>query len=144
MPPVVQAQRYSHNFVEANYEAGTIDHDRELAAQRRQANLEAKMCKAPSDGGHFHCVIGTTAPIHELQAIRSAQGIGSPSQQAIAYCTVYYKCRRSDCTKQVDQMLGTGVISFPETNTLLGMSYLANHSNAFSPNNDPQHCGVRL
>lgn len=106
--------------MEANYEAGGIDHDRELAAQRRHANLDAKMRKTTSDA-NFHRAVGTSVPIQELQAVRTAQGIGSPSQRAMAYCTVYYDCRRSDSTKQVDQRLGTGVISFLEGNTMLGM-----------------------
>ena len=63
--------------------------------------------------------VGTATSVSELQAIRVAQGIGSSGAQA-TYYTVYYECRRSDSTKHVDQMLGTGVISFPDTQTMLG------------------------
>lgn len=111
------------NVVEANYEAGTIDYERELAAQRRHANLDAKMRKPLSEGSYR--AVGTVVPIHELQAVRTAHGIGHASQHGpVTYCTVYYECRRSDSAKHVDQMLGTGVISFPEINTMLGKSAL--------------------
>lgn len=100
------------------YETDTVDHDRELAAQRRHANLEAKMHKSPSAGVPH--APGAMVPIPELQAVRSAQGIGSTSQLA-AYIAIYYGCRRSDSSKQIDQMLGTGTISFPQDGTMLGM-----------------------
>ena len=59
--------------------------------------------------------------IDEMQAIRAAQGIGSPAHKVqVNHCTVYYECRRSDSAKHIDQMLGTGVMSFPEVNTMLG------------------------
>lgn len=103
--------------MEVMYEAGRIDNDREQAAQRRHANLDVKMHKTPSDASHR---AGTTVSITELQAVRTAQGIGSPSQQAVAYPSVQFQCRKSDNSKQIDQMLGTGVISFPETETMLG------------------------
>ncbi|KAI1785491.1 kinase-like domain-containing protein [Ganoderma leucocontextum] len=77
------------------------------------------MRKTPIDSPHR--AIGTTVPIQELQAVRTAQGISPTSQQPMVYCTVYYECRRSDSAKHVDQMLGTGVISFPEVNTMLAL-----------------------
>ena len=113
---------YSCTVAKANYEAGFVDHDRELAAQRRHVNLDAKMRKTPIDA--VHRPIGTMVPIQELQAVRTAQGIGYTSQQSIMFWTVYFECRRSDSPKNVDQMLGTGVISFPEGHTMLGMSCL--------------------
>ena len=79
-----------------------------------------KLNKTPtnSDG---RMPVGPTTPLPELQAVRMAQGIGSPSLRTqMAFCTVYYECRRSDSTKNIDQMLGTGVISFPENQTMLG------------------------
>ena len=115
---VIHAQGSLIQRLKVNYEKGTFDNDREVAAQRRHANLEAKMHRTPTNGGHR--AVGTAVPIHELQAVRSSQGIGSPSQLAALLCAVYYACRRSDSAKQIDQVLGTGVIPFPETSTMLG------------------------
>lgn len=99
------------------YEAGLTDQDREWATQRRHLNPVTKMNKNSQRDS-----VGTTTSVEELQAIRTAQGIGSPSQRSLAVlCTIYYECRRSDSAKHVDQMLGTGVISFPELYTMLGM-----------------------
>ena len=107
--------------MEVLYEDGDVDHDRELAAQRRHANLEVKMHKTPSAGAQH--APGTMVPIQELQAVRSAQGIGSTSQQAVVNSTVCFACRKSDSMKQIDQTLGTGVISIDENSTMLSMSY---------------------
>ena len=109
--------------MEVIYESGGIDHDREAAAQRRHVNLDAKMRKTPGNG--LQRAVGTTVPIEELQAVRTAQGIGSPSQQHTVYCSVYYECHLSNA-KHADQMLGLGVISVPELDTMLGMRCLEN------------------
>ena len=71
--------------------------------------------------------LGTAVSIEELQTIRASQGIGNTAHRTqVNHCTVYYECRRSDAPKHVDQMLGTGVIFFPETNTMLGTSSSTN------------------
>ncbi|KAI1791947.1 hypothetical protein LXA43DRAFT_1135462 [Ganoderma leucocontextum] len=75
----------------------------------------------PATSSDTHAPVGTATSVPELQAIRVAQGIGSSQRTQVAYCTVYYECRRSDSTKHVDQMLGTGVISFPENQTMLAL-----------------------
>lgn len=112
----------THAALKAIYEGGAVDHDRELAAQRRHANIDVKMHKTPSDGAHR--AHGTMVPIHELQAVRVAQGIGSPSQLAKVSFLIHYECRKSDFPKQIDQMLGTGLLSFDENSTMLGTSCL--------------------
>lgn len=97
--------------------------EREQSAQRRHATLEMKLHRDRFDNPAH---IGTMHPVDELQTIRAAQGFSSASQRTqVNHCTVYYECRRSDCPKHADQMLGTGVIFFPETNTMLGASYSA-------------------
>lgn len=103
------------NVTIENYEKGATDYEREASAQRRRTNLEAKLL--PRTG---HPDVGTAAPLHELQTIRAAQGLGPTSQRVpVTHCTVYYECRRSDSAKHVDQMLGTGVLIYPETGTML-------------------------
>ena len=107
--------------MEVLYEAGRLDHDREQTAQRRHANLEVKMHKTPSDP--VHRAVGTAVPITELQVMRAAQGIGSPSLQAAGDCLVCFDCRKSDNMRHIDPTLGTGVLLFPENQTMLGASY---------------------
>ena len=110
---------YADHTITANYEAGELDQDRDRGAQRRHVNLVAKMTKSSNNDGHN---VGIATSLQELQAIRTSQGIASPSYRLqAAFCTIYYECRQSDSTKHVDQMLGTGVISFPEGHTMLGM-----------------------
>ena len=106
--------------MEGLYESGKIDHDREQTAQRRYANLEVKMHKTPSDP--FHRAVGTAVPVAELQTMRTAQGIGSPSLQDEGECMVYVGCRRSDNIQLIDPTLGTSVLLFPERKTMLGAS----------------------
>ena len=110
------AERDSHaNAAIENYETGTADHDRETSAQRRRANLEAKLVNGAANPG-----VGTTVPLQELHAVRAAQGCGVPPQrEQVTYFTIYYECRRSDSSKHVDHMLGTGVLHVPEVNTML-------------------------
>ena len=109
----------------ANYEAGIRDQDRDRGAERRHLNLTVKMNKSSNNNN----AVGTTTSMHELQAIHMAQGIGSPSQRPqTSFCIVYYECRRSDSAKHIDQTLGTGVISFPEAHTMLGMLSLPKQS----------------
>nr|VWO98094.1 Lysyl endopeptidase (EC (Protease IV) (PvdS-regulated endoprotease) [Ganoderma boninense] len=98
-----------------NYENGTLNHEREMSANRRRSNLENKLLNRTDSSG-----IGTVVPLDELQTIRAAQGDGITSQRTqVTHCTVYYECRRSDSAKHVDLMLGTGVIFFPEVSTML-------------------------
>ena len=94
-----------------------MDQDRDRSAQRRHTNLAVKMNKPASSD--VPGSVGTATSVPELQAIRAAQGIGS-SERAQSYYSVYFECRRSDSTKHIDQMLGTGVICFPDTQTMLG------------------------
>lgn len=114
------AQRDSlANVTKENYENGELDHERESSAQRRRANLEAKLHTGRTDTPD----VGMAVPLQELQTIRAAQGLGaSPQRAQVPHCTIYYECRRSDSSKHVDHMLGTGVICFPEVNTMLCMS----------------------
>nr|VWP02501.1 Reducing polyketide synthase FUB1 (EC (Fusaric acid biosynthesis protein 1) [Ganoderma boninense] len=100
-----------------NFEKGVPDHDRETAAERRRANLDGKLLNRSDNPD-----VGTAVPLQELQAIRATQGFSAPTQRAqVPHCTIYYECRRSDAAKHVDQMLGTGVIFFPEVNTMLSL-----------------------
>ena len=101
-----------------NYERGILDHERENSAQRRRANLEIKFSNRTDNP-----LVGTANPVAELQAVQAAQGFGAASHKAHG-TGVYFECRRSDAPKQIDQMLGTGVIFFPEVNTMLGVSRL--------------------
>ena len=101
-----------------NYERGTLDYERENSAQRRRANLEAKFSNRTDNP-----VVGTANSLAELQAVQAIQGFGAAPQKAHG-AAVCFECRRSDAPKQIDQMLGTGVIFFPEVNTMLGVSRL--------------------
>lgn len=101
-----------------NDERGGSDYDREQSAQRRRANLDAKFQRSRPDGTEL---IGIAVSLEEMQTIRATQGFASTNQRTqVPHCTVYYECRRSDSAKHIDQMLGTGVIFFPEVNTMLG------------------------
>ena len=101
-----------------NYEKGISDYERENSAQRRRANLEMKFSNRTDNP-----VIGTANPIAELQTIQAAQVFGAASQKAHG-TAVHFECRLSDAPKQINQMLGTGIIFFPEVNTMLGTSRL--------------------
>ncbi|KAI1788424.1 hypothetical protein LXA43DRAFT_1091785 [Ganoderma leucocontextum] len=101
------------------YETGAPDYEREQSAQRRLTNLEIKLHR---DRTGNPGIVGTTVPLDELQTIRATQGVSTASHRTqVHHCTVYYECRRSDSAKHVDQMLGTGVIFFPEVNTMLAL-----------------------
>ena len=101
-----------------NYEKRQPDHEREESAQRRRTNLDNKFHRDRADSAG---PVGSAVSLEELQTIRAAQGITNSSQRTqVSHCTVYYECRRSDSAKHIDLMLGTGVIFFPEVNTMLG------------------------
>ncbi|KAM5541934.1 hypothetical protein V8D89_004244 [Ganoderma adspersum] len=107
----------THN-VEKNYEDGASDYERKTSAQCCRSNLEAKLLYRADNPD-----VSTAIPLQELQTIWASQGFGTPSQRAqVAHCTIYYECRRSDSAKHIDQMLGTGVIFFPEVNTMLSLA----------------------
>lgn len=107
------------NIFADNYESGAPDYERETSAQRCRANLEMKLLLRTDNPG-----AGTVVPLQELQTVRAAQGLSITSHRTqVNHYTVYYECRRSDSAKQIDQMLGTGVIFFPEVNTMLGSSH---------------------
>ena len=111
--------RRPFDLVLENYETGTTDHEREQCAERRRANLDAKLHR-----GRTEDRTGSAGPLGELQTIGATQGFGPSSQRPqVNHCTIYYECRRSDSSKHTDQMLGTGVIFFPEVNTMLGTSF---------------------
>ncbi|KAM5532479.1 hypothetical protein V8D89_013832 [Ganoderma adspersum] len=98
-----------------NYERGILDHEQENSAQCRRANLEINFSNRTDNP-----VVGTANSLTELQAVQAVQGFGAASKRA--HCTaVYFGCRRSDAPKQINQMLGTGVIFFPEVNTMLAL-----------------------
>ena len=118
-----------------NYEQRISDSDRETSAQRRRITLEAKLLHRSGNPG-----VGSAVPLQELQTIQATQGFGAPSQRVqVPHCTIYYECRRSDCPRHIDQMLGTGVIFFPETSTMLCASSLRDcSSGSFIADAEPQ------